>query len=261
MKRKGKTTTSTSKKSGVESRIKPVDEIDDPLNLAFYGRSGTGKTTISGTLPKPMLVGDVRDRGTRSIKKRKGIFVYPIRSVEDFEELYWYLEANPDKYKSLSLDTITQLAQMVIAKFKGSGKMSRRVYGDTSSYLNPWIIKFAELPIITSFIAQEKLFGGSDDAEDDEIVPEMGLSIMPSIAVTINAAVDVIGNTFIRETSKKVKTPKGMKTETISEYCMRIGPHARYLTKLRRDPALGGEVPQIMVNPTYEKIIELMEED
>lgn len=256
--KKGKTTTS---KTGVESRIKRVQDINDPMNLAFYGRSGTGKTTITGTLPKPLLVADVRDRGTKSVKKKPGIFVYPIRSTEDFEELYWYLVDNPTKYKSLSLDTVTQLAQLVIAKFKGKGNMSRRVYGDSSGYLNPWIIKFAELPLITAFTAQEKLFGGSDESEDDEIAPEMGLSLMPSIAVTINAAVDVIGNTFIREVSKKVKTKTGMKSEVVTEYCMRIGPHARYLTKLRRDPSLGGEVPKIMLNPTYDKIINLMEED
>lgn len=259
MRKKGKTTSTS--KGGVESRIKRVQDIDDPINFAFYGRSGTGKTTLTGTFPKPMLVADIRDKGTKSIKKTPGVFVYPIRNAEDFEELYWYLSDNPGKYKTLSLDTTTQLAQLVIAKFKGKGNMSRRVYGDASSYLNPWLIQFSELPLITAFIAQEKLFGGSDEADDDEIVPEMGLSIMPSIAVTINAAVDVIGNTFIREISKKVKTKTGMKTQTATEFCMRIGPHARYVTKLRRDPSLGGEVPKIMVNPTYEKIVELMEEE
>jgi len=246
-------------KEEVQCRIQRVQDINDPINFSFYGKSGTGKTTITGTFPKPLLIADVRDRGTKSIKNVSEVFVYPVRSTEDFEDLYWYLLDNPTKYKTLSLDTTTQLAQMVITKFKGKGNMSRRVYGESSSYLNPWLIQFSELPLITVFIAQEKLFGGFDEVDDDEIAPEVGLSIMPSIASTINAAVDVIGNTFIREVSQRIKTNRGLKVKVSTEYCIRIGPHARYLTKIRRDPSLGGEVPKIMVNPSHQKIINLME--
>ena len=39
---------------------------------------------------------------------------------------------------------------------------------------------------------------------------------------------------------------------------MRLGPHSKYITKLRRDPTLEGEVPKSIVNTTYKDIMELM---
>jgi hypothetical protein len=73
---------------------------------------------------------------------------------------------------------------------------------------------------------------------------------MSSVASFVNGAVSVIGNTFIREDhNKKAKT-------TNYKYCMRVGPHAYYATKIRR-PVSAGPPPSVLVNPTFDKIFTL----
>src|SRR5690606_15422612 len=109
-----KTKTLTSKTestsiSSLESRIVPVGEMSDWLSISVYGRSGTGKTTFAGTAPKPLLVLDVNDRGTISIKGQPETYVLSIEKWEDFEEAYWYLKSGDHNFQSVAIDTLTQL--------------------------------------------------------------------------------------------------------------------------------------------------------
>ena len=36
--------------------IKKVSDIKIPKTFLFYGKSGTGKTTLAGTFPKPLIL-------------------------------------------------------------------------------------------------------------------------------------------------------------------------------------------------------------
>ena len=67
--------------------IKPVAEMRQPQSYAIYGRSGTGKTTLAGTFPKPVLVLDINDKGVGSIADVKDVYVMEIESIEDIEDV------------------------------------------------------------------------------------------------------------------------------------------------------------------------------
>lgn len=268
-----KSKTSSKATGGIESRIMAVADIPSKLNLLLYGRSGTGKTTIVGSAPKPLLVLDIREGGTTSIKKREDTYVLPITSWKDFEEVYWYLVNNEGKYKSVAIDTTTQLQDFALAEIRGSadGLVSRKSWGEASSLMKTWIALFKDLPMNVIFTAQDRKTKGQedeeDDSEDNSIMPEIGPYVMPSVAKILNAAVDVIGMTYIRETTKTTKPKKkGDKpTETtVMEYCLRVGPHPVFLTKFR-SPVEEGEtskIPNVLVSPTFEEILELsLDED
>ena len=47
--------------------IKKVKDIKIPKTFLFYGKSGTGKTTLAGTFPKPLFL-DVNENGTSSVR-------------------------------------------------------------------------------------------------------------------------------------------------------------------------------------------------
>ena len=64
-----KTTKKPSKKSTLEDRFIDLLDIDTPTIITLYGRPGTGKTTIACTAPKPMLLVDIKDKGTDSGKR------------------------------------------------------------------------------------------------------------------------------------------------------------------------------------------------
>ena len=101
------------------------------------------------------------------------------------------------------------------------------------------------------FIAHERTFDTGDE-EDQSLEPSVGARVMPSVTSFIDGAVDAIGSTFIKEGHTK----KNGKRVRRVDYCMRIGPHAYYSTKVRR-PVESGPLPELIINPSYQKIRDL----
>jgi hypothetical protein len=163
------------------------------------------------------------------------------------------------KYKSIIIDQITNLQDMGMDDVRQRSRkttkelFSQRNWGQLGGQLKEWITNFRGMADMYNilFIAHQRTFGGGDE-EDNALDPVVGARVMPSIGSFLDGAVDAIGSTFVREEEIK----KGNKTERRVEYCMRIGPHAYYLTKVRR-PVEAGPVPDFIVNPTYQKIIDL----
>lgn len=256
---KTKTSKSPQTELGIEDRIVNVADIPTELKLLLYGRSGTGKTHILGTFPKPLLVLDIRDKGTVTIRNRPDTKVFSVKCWQDFEDIYWYLISNPDKFRSVGCDTITQLQDMAIkAVTKDSqGLISRRAWGEAAGLLKTWTLNYRDLPMNVCFTAQDRDNSSEDFDDDGTLIPEVGPYVMPSVAKILNAAFGLIGNTFIREVDKSIKIGGKTKTKTVAEFCLRIGPHARYTTKFRRDPSVEGPaVPSIIVDPTYDKLLK-----
>src|SRR6218665_1110488 len=256
-----KAMTSTSSRNGSLSSMKtttrkktwnlPTKKVADVTTFhsyAFYGRAGSGKTTLASSFPKPLLLVDVRDKGTDSIADVKGIEVLEIETLDDLEELYYALKDHPERYKSLVFDTVTELQKIVMAsvikgKSKGKkvdlsrlgdwGTMAKRDWGDVAAIMNKWIADFRDLDMHVVFLAQERTKTNDEESEDNQIAPEVGPAVIPSIASTLNAAVNVVGNTFIR-TRKTTKLIKGKKVSREEEvYCLRVGPSPVYITKIR----------------------------
>lgn len=248
------------KRQDVASRIMPLSKMPDYSSTLLYGKSGTGKTALSGTWPKPMLVLDIAEKGTRTIKKTPGIDGTLIRDWEDLEEVYWYLYDGPGngKYKTVSLDQVSQLQDLAITKvrsdrnMKANDPMSQRLWGQASGLLKTWLFNFRELQSLGMhlvFIAHQRENKGDEDNEDNQIEPSIGCRLMPSVADFLDGAVSTIGNTFIRERWLKEGKEKIRKVD----YCLRVGPHSVYRSKIRRSPS-DGALPDIVVNPTFEKL-------
>ena len=97
--------------------VVPPDEISDYLSIFVYGPPGVGKTVLAGTSDdspntSPVIVADI-EGGTRSIRKRKGIDVKPIRSTEDLVELHrQLLTENDGYYKTCVIDSLTELQKL-----------------------------------------------------------------------------------------------------------------------------------------------------
>lgn len=246
------------------SRAVPVAEVEDYSAVLFYGESGTGKTTLAATYPKPLLILDLREHGTRSIKKVKGADVVRIDTWKEYEEIFFELEKD-DHYKTIVHDQVSALQALGMDHIRKESGMepddtfSKRDWGQLSGLMQTWLLNHRNLYTLSKhiiFLAHQREFGNDDDtSEDDQMAPRMGARLSPSIESFLNGAVSVIGNTFIREKWVQLDSTKPKKTREV-KYCLRIGPHGSFRTKIRR-PLEDGPVPDVLVNPTYEKIEDL----
>lgn len=261
-----KTTTSNPVKkttkdySAITDRIKPVSSLGLVLAALFYGRAGTGKTTLAATFPKPLLLLDVREKGTDSVSEVEDVDVLSIEDWDDFEQVYWFLKSSQNKYKTVVVDAVSQLQDYAVEKaLEEDGKthdlISKRQWGVAAGKLKQWIINYRDLvddDINVVFLAHDRANKG-EEVDDDELMPSIGPRVMPSVASVLTASVKLIGNTFIQETHKKLPTGK---LERSVKYCLRVGPHSFYETKVRINK--GGYVPDILVDPSYNSLVSLM---
>jgi len=253
--------------------IRKVGDVKRSKSFAIYGKAGTGKTTLAGTFPTPALLLDIQDEGTDSVSDVKGLDVLDIEDLDMMDDVYWELKSGKlkGKYKTLILDTVTMLQHLKIMdivgpKLERSGKqagdwgtMTKQNWGEVASYLKDQITRFRNLEMNVIFIAQERIFNaGEEDSDAGVIDPEVGPALSPSVKSHLNAAVNVIANTFIRVRYIEKKDEKGRKKKLKKiEYCLGVGPSDIYTRKVRKPRSI--DLPDVIVDPTYEEIIELIE--
>lgn len=237
-------------------------------SFVFYGKSGSGKTTIAASFPKPVLFLDCKDEGEDSISDVEGVDIKEVESAQDIDDIFWFLKKNPGKYKTIVFDTMTGLQQIMVEEVVGGntkgkkqagdwGTMRKQDWGDIASVMKRWVIDFRSLPMEVVFIAQDRVFNGGDEADDEnELAPEVGPRLMPSVSSALNAAVSVIANTFIRIRYVKKKVDGKEKELRRVEYCLRVGPNPVYITKIRSPKDM--QAPEVIVNATYEDIIDVI---
>lgn len=250
-----------SKFSKLTDRIKPVTDLGLVLAALFYGKAGSGKTTMSATFPKPLLHLDIREKGTDSISDVEDVDTLSVEDWDEFEQVYWYLKSSENKYKTVVIDAVSQLQDFaLLAALSENGKgddaqLSKRDFGMAASRMKTWIINYRDLVddgIHVVFLAHDRTSDG-EEGDDGELTPSVGPRLMPSVASILTAAVKIIGNTFVKETHEKLE---GGKIKRTVVYCMRLGPHAYYTTKVRQPK--GGYIPEVLENPGYNDLVSLM---
>lgn len=218
-----------------------------------------------------MLLLDIGDKGTESISDVEDCDVMDIKVWSDLEDAFWYLNNNNHKYKTIILDTVTGMQGFCIeevlrikkkkVQHPGDwGTMTKREWGDVAAMMKEWLLNFRDLECTIVFLAQDRVFNAPDEDEDNMLMPEVGARLAPSVAAHLNAIVSVIGNTFIRSEWKTKKIKKGGKTrieeKEYFQYCLRIGPNAVYVTKLRKPRDI--VAPSFLVDPSYQDLTEII---
>lgn len=252
-----------SKFAKVTDRIKPVSSLGLTLAALFYGRAGTGKTTLAASFPTPLLHLDIREKGTDSISDMKGVDTISIENWNEFEQVYWYLVSPENKYKTVVIDAVSMLQDFAMKKaLEDDGKeegdlISKRQWGIVSGLMKTWLVNYRDLvdqDINVVFLAHDRASEG-EEGEDGELLPSVGPRLMPSVASVLAASVKLVGNTFVRETHEKA-AQKGGKIKRTVTYCLRVGPHAYYMTKIRQPK--GSYTPDVMEDPSYNDLVSLM---
>ena len=115
------------------------------VKVLVYGQAGAGKTSLIKTLPSPILLS--AEGGLLSIQDADLPFI-EIASMTDLQEAYkWLTESDDAKaYKSVALDSISEIAEVVLNAEKKATKDPRQAYGAMQEQMADIIRAFRDLP-------------------------------------------------------------------------------------------------------------------
>lgn len=223
----------------VQGKIKPASKMPKRFRALFYGRSGAGKTRLAATAPKVLLI-DVNEQGTDSVRRDFDPDVYPVEFWTDLDDAYWFLAQGDHDYETVAIDGVTGMQNLCMKFVLGDEASrdasrdpdmpSRAVWGKVGELMKTQITNFRNLPMNVIFTAlQRKLVTGDDEEDNEEIFYSPACS--PSISGHLEAAVGMIGYLHTREVSVKKKGEK--KRKAVTRTRLIVGASDRYLTKDR----------------------------
>ena len=114
------------------------------VKLLVYGAAGAGKTSLITTLPKPIVLS--AEAGLLSIQDADLPFV-EINTLDDLRQAYVYITSEAGaEYESVALDSISEIAEVVLNAEKKIAKDPRQAYGAMQEQVSDLIRAFRDLP-------------------------------------------------------------------------------------------------------------------
>ena len=115
------------------------------VKVLCYGAAGAGKTTLIKTLPQPIVLS--AEGGLLSIQDADLPYI-EINSMEVLREAYqWLTQSNEAKsFQSVALDSISEIAEVVLNAEKKATKDPRQAYGAMQEQMADIIRAFRDLP-------------------------------------------------------------------------------------------------------------------
>ncbi|WII71735.1 ATP-binding protein [Bdellovibrio sp. 22V] len=126
-----------------------------------FGRSGMGKTMLAATLPQPIIIS--AESGLLSLSRENIVRIYgegawgvnydpinviKIKTMQDLATaLTWCKDPNNHQYfQSIMLDSLTELAEVVLKNAKGLVKDPRQAYGALLEEMMDGARQFRDIP-------------------------------------------------------------------------------------------------------------------
>lgn len=254
---------------------------DEGISILLYGRSGTGKTTLWGSFPGPILAmicsggkrpGELRSLFTPDLIAK--IKTVTLQHSTDVAALADH-QARTLTYKTIVLDHVSGLQDLTLKEILGLehlpeqktfGLAKKQEWGQSTAMCKELIRKLLDLSCNVVIIGQEREDKPGEDGDNEITNPSIGVAVTPSLAGWLNPAVDYVCQTVIRPVmvTKETKVGTGPNAPTIKtlsrgkgvEFALRTEPHDIYTTKFRVPK--GRALPDFIVDPSYEKIMAVI---
>ena len=115
------------------------------VKVLVYGQAGAGKTSLIKTLPQPIVLS--AEGGLLSIQDADLPFI-EISDMETLREAYtWLTQSDEAKgFQSVALDSISEIAEVVLNAEKKATKDPRQAYGAMQEQMADIIRAFRDLP-------------------------------------------------------------------------------------------------------------------
>lgn len=131
--------------------------------ILVYGGSGAGKTTLFGTIEDSLAIISA-EAGMLSLGKKK-IPVMTVETIDDLRDIAGWFKNKAkgfEHFQWLGLDSVSEIAEKILANEKAIAKDPRKAYGEMQDQLWEIVRLFRDLPIDVVFTAkQERIDTGS----------------------------------------------------------------------------------------------------
>ena len=121
--------------------------------LLVYGAAGSGKTVLCTTAPSPILIISA-EGGLLSIRNAD-VQAIEVKSVADINEIYDYLYTHSNEFKTVCLDSISEVSEVVLANEKEKTKDPRQAYGTVIDEMMRLLRQFRDLPMDVVMTAKQ----------------------------------------------------------------------------------------------------------
>jgi len=113
------------------------------VKMLVYGQAGAGKTTLIKTLPHPVILS--AEGGLLPLQDADLPYI-EIRNVNDLEEAYkWVLSDAANGFESVALDSISEIAEVILSSEKKNNKDPRAAYGAMQDKMSEIIRAFRDI--------------------------------------------------------------------------------------------------------------------
>lgn len=158
------------------------------VKVLTYGEAGAGKTLLCATLPKPAIIS--AEAGLLSLARKnlermfgvghpyvQDIPVLQVTTWDQLVEAYMYF-ANPanharDHVQSVALDSITEVAEVILSKLKVSAKDPRQAYGEMADRILGMAKNFRDLPGYNIYISSKMAYDKDENNGGMKFQPMM----------------------------------------------------------------------------------------
>ena len=114
------------------------------VKMLVYGQAGAGKTTLIKTMPNPIILS--AEGGLLSINDADIPYI-EIGNMADLREAYQWLGENSKDFSSIAIDSISEIAEVVLNYEKKNAKDPRQAYGAMQEQMTDLIRAFRDIPM------------------------------------------------------------------------------------------------------------------
>ena len=251
------------KPSPITLDIEALEERPTHANVLVYGEAGVGKTVFASTAPRPILWLE-SEGGTHSIGDKKDIDVVRVKTLEDYRQVLRYLHQNPDNYKTVVLDSLTETQALILKEIMRAAVASEPSRDEFAPLFAEWgrlagvmreiIRSFRDLPMNTVFTALTR-----EDTDEMTGRTKVRPRLQPAVADEIPGFMDAMGYLAVSTPKKGEVGAKGVEEDEDGVSVVRnllLVPTGKYAAKLRAPK--GSNPPSHLADPTFEKVQELL---
>lgn len=115
------------------------------VKMLVYGKAGRGKTTLCATAPNPIVFS--AESGLLALSNYQVAYA-EIRTIKDLQDAFAWAQTSAEakQFQTLCLDSLSEIAEVVLTNAKGQVKDPRQAYGELIEKMSMTIREFRDLP-------------------------------------------------------------------------------------------------------------------